>query len=186
MVRPRSRPPAARPAACAPALAQRRPDGTPGGPCLCFFASQDGLRADLVAAKRQVALAEKEAEMAQQQLQQREAEIAHTHRSLLKLDDMKAVSAAQSIQMDTMRSQLKAAQESTEALRADCARLKKALAAREAAARSAHAPAAADAAAHAGDADAMTLAQARDVLGKLGELTCVAASAARFACCSSH
>ena len=53
----------------------------------------DGMRADLVAAKRQVALAEKEAETAQRQLQQREAEIASTHRSLLKLDDVKCVAA---------------------------------------------------------------------------------------------
>jgi septal ring factor EnvC (AmiA/AmiB activator) len=57
-------------------------------------ALMDGMRADLVAAKRQVALAEKEAETAQRQLQQREAEIASTHRSLLKLDDVKCVAPA--------------------------------------------------------------------------------------------
>jgi hypothetical protein len=136
-------------------------------------ALMDGMRADLVAAKRQVALAEKEAETAQRQLQQREAEIASTHRSLLKLDDVKASSAAQAIHIDNLKSQLRAAQESGEALRADAARLKKALAAREAAARtSSHAVApGGDAAHHGGDVDAMTLAQARDVLSKMGELT---------------
>ncbi len=133
----------------------------------------DGLRADLVAAKRQVALAEKEAATAQRQLQERESEVAHSHRSLLKLDDVKASSAAQAIQIDALKSQLRGSQEAGEALRADVARLRKALAAREAAARSSAPFAAGEPGAHAGDPDAMTLAQARDVLSKMGDLTCV-------------
>ena len=137
----------------------------PRSPCA------EGLRADLVAAKRQVSLAEAEAEAATRQLQQREAEIAATHRSLQKLDDLKASAQAQDVQLDSLRSQLRAAMESNEALRADTARLKKALAAREAAARSAQAPPATHA--HAADPDAITLAQAREMTAQMGELTCV-------------
>jgi hypothetical protein len=79
---------------------------------------------------------------------------------------------AQALHIDNLKSQLKAAQESGEALRADAARLRKQLAAREAAARNATLPPGSDAAAaHGGDPDAMTLAQAREVLSKMGELT---------------
>jgi hypothetical protein len=76
-------------------LARRRarPAATRSFKLAAKEALMDGMRADLVAAKRQVALAEKEAETAQRQLQQREAEIASTHRSLLKLDDVKCVAA---------------------------------------------------------------------------------------------
>ena len=133
----------------------------------------EGLRADLVAAKRQVSLAEAEAEAATRQLQQREAEIAATHRSLQKLDDLKASAQAQDVAAESLRSQLRAAMESNETLRADTARLKKALAAREAAARSAQAPPATHA--HAADPDAITLAQAREMTAQMGELTCVLA-----------
>ena len=126
-----------------------------------------------MAAKRQVSLAEAEAEAATRQLQQREAEIAATHRSLQKLDDLKASAQAQDVAAESLRSQLRAAMESNETLRADTARLKKALAAREAAARSAQAPPATHA--HAADPDAITLAQAREMTAQMGELTCVLA-----------
>jgi hypothetical protein len=84
----------------------------------------------------------------------------------------RASSAAQALHIENLKSQLKAAQESGEGLRADAARLRKQLAAREAAARSSQPPPGSDAtAAHGGDPDAMTLAQAREVLSKMGEQT---------------
>lgn len=135
----------------------------------------EGVRGDLVAARRAQSLAEKEASTALAQLAQRESEVSSTHRALLKLDELRVQSRAQEAHLASLKAQAASSSAALAALQDDNARLKRALAAREAAARGSGA-AAEPMQLQVAQGELPANAAMREAVNKMGDLTAQLAS----------